>query len=139
MLRLFYSKSRSAGKKACSELLFGDQLISECDKAIHGRNVSHLTFSQYQEMDTQQKSRLNNCVQQWALKARDSLPNDQGVFCLVSHLLKNAHRYFQMEGPYELQTKVLQERNISDDIRQQIIEDFKEANKNIRAVGDLKS
>ena len=111
MIRLFYSKSDSCNQfeergdmqtkssgsqllkaKQCSELLMGEQLISECEKAVSGQHVSHLTFIQYESMDSDEKTRIHNCVHQWALKARNNLPSNHGIFCLVvAHLLRNAH------------------------------------------------
>ena len=82
----------------CSELLLGEQVISEYDKSLKGEQMSHLTFPQYQQMGSEEENRIHNCVRQWAFKARECLPNDYGIFCLViSHLLKNAHHYFEME------------------------------------------
>ena len=96
---------------------------------------------QYQSMSAEQKNRISNRVRQWALKARVSMPlNDHGMFCLVAaHLLKNAHRYFNINKPSELQTHILEDKTISEAMRQKVIQDFKEANKKLRAVNDLKS
>ena len=48
------SQSHSV-KKKCSELVFGDHLISEVDNALKGKPVSHLTFETYQSMDIEAK------------------------------------------------------------------------------------
>ena len=74
--------------KKCSELVFSDQIISECEKLCSGGEMSHLTLMQYQTMSSEERSRIQNRVRQWSLKARQSLPSDHGVFCLVlGHLL----------------------------------------------------
>ena len=137
MLRLFYSKSDDASRsianstqnnveRVCakrvattkkvkySELIMGEQLISELDKCVKDQEMSHLTFEQYEQMDSEQKGRIQNRVRQWALKIRDVLPKDHGLFCLVlAHLLKNAHRYFDLASPSEFQKQLFEERHIS--------------------------
>ena len=134
-----HSRDNDAQKRPCSEHLMAEQIISECEKQISGRNMSHLTFEQYQNMDVEQKSRISNCIRQWALKVRNALPSDHGIFCLVvSHLLKNAHRYFNMNEPSELQRKILENKVLSEDTKQDVISQFKEANKKVREVRDLK-
>ena len=125
--------------KKCSELLMSEQLISECKKTVEGEDMSHLTFLQYEQMDIEDKMKIQNRVQQWALKARQFLPNDHGLFCLVvTHLLKNAHHYFNLKGPSEMQTKILENRSMSEETKQKVLENFKEANKKVREVRDLK-
>ena len=130
----------SLNRTQCSEMLFSEQMISECEKSIAGDQVSHLTFMQYQNMDTEAKSRIHNRVRQWSLKARESLPkDDHGLFCLVvGHLLKNAHRYFKLDGVSDFQHHILEEKSISDITRQKIMDDFKNANQKIREIGHLK-
>ena len=110
--------------------MFAEQLGSECEKALTGEHVSCLTLLQYESMGYKEKNHLNNRIRQWALKARENLWNDHGVFCLVlGHLLHNAHRYFKMDRPSELQEKLLEDRTISECTRQQVITEFKVANK----------
>ena len=101
--------------------------------------MSKLTFLQYQAMDNDEKNKIQNRVRQWSLKARESLPKDHGLFCLVvSHLLKNAHRYFSLEHPSELQTSLLEEK-ISEVTKQKFIEDCKDVNRKVREIRALKS
>ena len=72
-------------KRNCSELLFSEQLMCE---ALKGDDASKLTLLQYKQMMKQEKFRISNRVRQWALKAREYLPNEHGLFCLViGHLL----------------------------------------------------
>ena len=75
--------------------------MSESAKELRGEEISHLTLQQYNSMSVDEKTHIHNRVCQWALKARDSMPNDNhGIFCLVaSHLLKKAHRYFNLSQP----------------------------------------
>ena len=49
-------------RKKSSELVMGDQVISEFEKAMNGKNMSHLTFVQYQNMDNEQKLRMSNRI-----------------------------------------------------------------------------
>ena len=130
----------SQNPKKCSEKLFSEQLVSECQNQLSGESTCHLTLYQYQNMPAEQRNRIQNWVRQWALKARESLPKDyQGIFCLVAaHLLKNAHRYFNMNEPSEFQKYILEQNSISDNTRQKIIENFKETNKSMREVIGLK-
>ena len=60
--------NKDTGKVKCSELLFIEQLISECQKPMQGQSMSQLTFVQYENMDSTQKSKIQNRVRQWALK-----------------------------------------------------------------------
>ena len=125
--------------KTVSENLFSEQIVSECKKTIKGEKPLYLTLKQYQGMDMDQKNRIHNKVRQWSLKARDSLPTDHGIFCLVvSHLLKNAHRYFNLEKPTDIQTFLLSDQNVSEVTKSDMIGKFHEANKKIRQAGDLK-
>ena len=85
----------------------GEQLISECEKVVKGENVSQLTLMQYEMMSHDEKVRLNNHIRQWALKVHELLLHEHGLFCLVvAHLLKNAHRYFKIDGPSDFQQHV---------------------------------
>ena len=121
-----------------SEGLFAEQIVSEIDKSIQGEKMSELTFMQYVNMDNEAKNRINNRVRQWALKARNNLPKDHGMFCLVvSHLLKNAHRYFQIENPSQFQWHLMEP--ISESAKSELFQEFKEANRDIREIGSLKS
>ena len=126
--------------KECSDQIFSEQLVSEYQKQVCGERMSHLTLSQYSSMSGEQRSRINNRVRQWALKARNCMPSDnQGLFVLVAaHLLKNAHRYFNMEKPSDLQMNILSEKTVSDDMKQKILQDFKETNKTLRVINNLK-
>ena len=125
-------------KSRNSDLSLGEELMNDSENRVQGKNGSHLTFEHYQSMDCEQKLKLQNRVRQWALKARSLLPMDHGMFCLVLvHLLKNAHRYFNMERQSNFQTTLIED-NISDGIKQSIIDDFKEVNKRVREVRDLK-
>ena len=94
---------------------------------------------QYQNMSIEQKKKIHNRVQQWALKARDSLPNDHGVFCLVLlHLMKNSHRYFNLEVPSDLQRHILQNQPLKDSKNLTLCDMSKEVNKKLRVACDLK-
>ena len=127
-------------KTKCSEMLFAEEIVCETENLLAGNMVSDLTFQQYQSMDPDCKLRLHNRVRQWALKARNALPNEHGLFVLVvSHLLKNAHRYFKLDHPYNLQEHILEGNSICESTRNKIIQDFKETNKKVRQIGLLKS
>ena len=61
------------------------------------------------------------------------------MFCLVLlHLFKNVHRYFKLDSPSEFQKKLLEDKSLCDTTRQKVIDKFKEANKRICEVRDLK-
>ena len=127
-------------KRSYSELLMGEQIISEYQKVKSGQGMSHLTFLQYSNMDCAEKSRIHNRVWQWALKARSLLPNDQGLFCLILlHLMKNAHQYFNMDNPSDFQNKILEDKHLSETTRQEIIDTYKKANKKMHEVRSFKS
>ena len=126
--------------KQTSDILFTEQIVSESSKLCNGKVMSHLTLLQYQNMSSEQRSHVQNRVRQWALKARHSMPSDDhGLFCLVAaHLLRNAHKYFNLEAASQLQKPVLEEKMVSEPTCQRIIDDFKEANKTLWCIGDLK-
>ena len=42
----------------CSEQIFGEQVISECENSLRGQHVSHLTLMQYQNMSIEQKKKF---------------------------------------------------------------------------------
>ena len=67
------------------------------------------------------------------------MPNDHGIFCLVlDHLLRNAHRYFHLDGPSDFQQHILQSRfGCSADGDK--VEQLKELNKKLRVACNLKS
>ena len=90
---------------------------------------SDLTFLQYQSMSSEQKACISNRVHQWAMKARDSLPNEYSLFSMViAHLLRNAHRYFNLDRPSGFQRDILERNAISDSTKQKFVEEFKEVN-----------
>ena len=102
--------------------------------------MSNLTFMQYQNLDSESRNWIHNRVRQRALKVRNYLPNEHGMFCLVlAHLLKNAHRYFDMQNPSGFQQHILEEKAISDVKKSEIMHEFKVANKEIREVTSLNS
>ena len=73
------------------------------------------------------------------MKARQSLPDEHNLFCIVmSHLLKNSHRYFKMDRPSELQRNFLEEGMLSKESQESLFSTFKKANRQIREVGELK-
>ena len=118
---------------------FDEQEVSEYEPKINNESVSQLTFDMYEDMDSKKKSKLSNCVCQCALKARQYLPTDHGLFCLVvSHLLRNAHRYFKMEKPSDFQHRLLNYGNMPKETREEVIKKCMDANKKVRAVCDLK-
>ena len=126
-------------KRKCSEHLFGEQLISECSNLTNGEYASNLTFLQYQSMSNEERTRLSNRVRQWALKARDGLPKEHSLFCLVvGHLLKNAHRYFKLHSPTELQKHIMHDKSISDANSDVDLDESKNANKKLRMINELK-
>ena len=82
----------------------------------------------------------NVYLHQWLLKAQESLPTDYPMFCLVvGHLLRNAHRYFNIEHPSDFQRKIVEEKSVSEKTRQMIMSEFKLANQKVRQAGILKS
>ena len=100
-------------KREYSQLIFGEQVFGECEKSLKRKPESYLTLKQFESMSHLEKICIQNHVCQWALKARDHLPDDHAIFCLVlAHLLKNAHRYFNFSGPSEMQTNILQMRQL---------------------------
>ena len=121
-------------------MLVTEHSLSDSSKALICEQSSHLSLNQYEAMSTQERSRLQTRVRQWALKARAGFPkDDHGLFCLVAaHLLKNAHRYFCLKEPSDLQMRVLEGKILSETTRQKVIEEFKEANRKLRVIGDLK-
>ena len=129
-----------SNNKEISENIFSEQMISECTKTMQGQNPSHLTLMQYQAMSQEQKSHIINRVRQWALKARECMPSeDQGLFCLVAaHLLRNAHRYFSMETPSDLQLHTLTSKSVAESTKMKLIDECQQANKKLRVIGDLK-
>ena len=132
--------SSNCNENRCSDLLFSEQVVSECEKLIAGENVSELTFRQYQSMDNNAKMCIHNRVRQWALRARNVLPNEHGLFCLVvAHLLKNAHHYFKLKSPSDFQTNILEQNSISENTKNRLVAEFKEANRKIRHIGSLKN
>ena len=74
------------------------------------------------------------------MKARQSMPQqDHGLFCLVAaHLLRNSHKYFKQDKPSEMQVHILEEKTVTESIKQKVIEDFKDTNKKLHVIGDLK-
>ena len=105
-------------ERKCSEQMFSDQVISECDKVVSGDTMSHLTLCQYESMNKEEKLRLHTRVRQWAMKIKDYLPRDHGLYCLITnHLLRNAHREFKMSSPSDLQEFLMKCRDFSDDSR----------------------
>ena len=108
-------------------------MISEFEKLRKPDEVSHLTLLQYENMNSEQKIRLSNRIRQWALKARENLPRDHGVFCLVvAHLLKNSHRYFDLDRPSDIQQQILEDKSMNESTREKMVEQFKDANKKVR-------
>ena len=127
-------------KKIVAKQLFCEKSVTESQTGLNGEPAACLTLQQYQDMDNEEKSHVHNRVRQWSLKARSLLPSDHGIFCLVvSHLLKNAHRYFHMERPSDIQNYLLENQNLSSEMAlKDIIGKFQEANKKVREAGGLK-
>ena len=110
-----------------------------CVKTFQNVIGQCLTYSEYKNMCQSDKLKLHNRVRQWSLKARESLPGEHGLFCLVvAHLLRNAHIYFKLEKPSEMQCKILEEYEISDSTKEKVINTFKEMNQKVREVCTLK-
>ena len=87
-------------------------------------------------------TKLQNRVRQKALRVREGerLPSEYSMFVLVTyHLFKNSHRYFGFSQPSELQQKLIECNSISDETKQNVLADFKEASRRIRDIGTLKS
>ena len=106
---------------------------------IENEDPSDLTYTKFASLSPADKCKLNNRIRQVALRVRGHFPNDHSMFVLVAaHLLRNAHQYFGLSKPSQLQSKILQSKAISDKTKNKIIEDFKEANKKVRGVRTLK-
>ena len=155
--RLFYSRSNERDNRdkiggenvnetvniSTSATSFSNQatcsINSACDQSDALQKSAQLTYKQYECMSSDEKNRLHNRVRQWALKARECLSNEHGLFCLVvSHLLRNAHRYFNIDKQSKMQCKILEQHTTSDEMKEKCVEMFKEANKKLREAGDLK-
>ena len=114
-------------------------MISECEKALVGESYNHLTLLQYEQMNPEEMKRLDNRVRQWASKMKQNIPKDHGVFCLVlKHLLRNAHRPYGLSSPSEIQKSVLCDDKVSDEMKQNICEKFKELNRKVRFLGEMR-
>ena len=129
---------KSFSLRKCSESLFSEQLCSEFEKELNGEEGSHLTLLQFSSMSKDDKIKLNNRVRQWALKVKEHLPRDHGLYCFVTdHLLRNAHREFNFSSVTNIQRYILERRQISEESKEKLVKDFKEANKKVRLAGEL--
>ena len=107
--------------------------------AEDGPSDNVMTYSDYQNLGSEECCRIDNRVRQWAHRARQYLPNQHFLFVLVmAHLLRNAHTYFNMEKPSDMQLKVLQEKSISDELKDNVVKEFKDVSKMVREVKDMK-
>ena len=98
---------------------------------LEGTNFANIT--------NEDQIKLESRVRQAAKRGRKSMPKDHDMFVLVAaHLLKNAHMYFNLKKPSVLQKKVLQKKAVSEEEREKIIDEFKQVNKEIRQVHNLK-
>lgn len=113
----FHDMSSNVNKSSgeTSPLMLGEKICERSEQILQSDTENALTFEKYEQMEINQKNKIKNRVRQWALKARNALPNEHGMFCLVlSHLFKNAHKYFNMEKPSDFQKKLLEDRSISE-------------------------
>lgn len=108
-------------------------------EAFKGDDASKLTLLQYEQMMKQEKFQISNRVRQYVIKARESLPNKHGLFCLViGHLLQNAHRYFNLDSPSDLQLNIMESSFQIKACSNQGNKICKSANRKLREVCDLK-
>ena len=122
------------------KVLNPEQLSNETEQSSTHGNLSNLSLKVYGEMKDESRSKIHNRVRQWSLKVRQAMPKDYRLFCLIlSHLLKNAHRYFQMEKPSELQMKLFHDRCVAHNNREHLLEECKEVNKKVREIRELKN
>ena len=98
-----------------------------------------MSYEQFQSLPSNERTKLDNRVRQWAHRSREHLPKKHFLFCLVlSHLLRNAHTYFNIPNPTDLQLKLFEEKCISDSTKHEFVAEFKEVNKRIREVCEMK-
>ena len=117
-------------------------LESNCNNGCDNMRPSGLTYMKYRNLTPEEVTKLQNRVRQRALRVREGekLPNEYSMFVLVTmHLFKNAHRYFGYTSPSELQAGLMEEIALSNESKEQILSQFKEANQKIRNIGTLKS
>ena len=118
------------------------QDLSLIKKEHSNEKGNTLTYLKYRSLTPEEMAKLQNRVRQKSLQVREGekLPSDYAMFVLVTHhLFCNAHRYFGLPSPTDLQLKLLEERAISNESRNQIVEEFKSANKKIRNICTLKN
>ena len=133
----FGIKSKGNKEKTCKSVL--KQNVREGLQVESDIEDGGMSYEEYRSLAPDSKNKLNNRIRQWAHRSRSHLPNRHFLFCLVlSHLLKNAHTYFNMEKPTTLQMKLLDQKSFSDTYNDTVIADFKEVNKRVREVGEMK-
>ena len=119
--------------------LLNDTEISNLADVITEEDYSDLTFTNYSSLTPSERCKLNNRVRQISHRLKGSLPKSHAMFVLVTaHLLRNAHTYFGLCKPSNLQKKILENCEITPECKEKIIQDFKDANKKVRSVRTLK-
>ena len=74
------------------------------------------------------------------IREGDNLPNDYTMFVLVTlHLFKNAHRYFGLTSPTDMQMNLIEELSTSTFSREEAVAEFKDASLKIRNISTLKN
>ena len=98
-----------------------------------------MTFDQYNNLSVAERNKLDNRIRQWAHRCKKYLPSKHVLFVLLmAHLLRNAHTYFDLDQPSDIQCKVLESKCISDETKEKIVSEYKCANKKVREIKDMK-
>ena len=99
----------------------------------------HLSLSDYKSLSGIEKKRLEDRVRQCASRAREYLPStDHGIFCLtLQHLARNAHKYFDINEPTEIQNYVMNTGIRAS--KKELLSEFKEVNQKVRAAGEMRA
>ena len=85
-------------------------------------------------MSAEEKVRQQNRIRQFAYKVREKMPKDYESYCLVAaHLIKNAHRYYNVESDVKSQVGVKMEQDSND-----VDSECKTVNKKLREIRTLK-
>ena len=116
----------------------------KADEELDLKNIltEEVKVSPSKLLSTEEKVKQQNRVRQLAYKARKAMPKDHRMYCLVAaHLLKNAHRYCNVEP--EEAAKIKQEvedvkKSVVDDENNSSAEYCREINKRLREIRTLK-
>ena len=94
-----------------------------------------LTEEKQKPLSTEDKIKEQNRIRQFALRARVVMPKDYKSFCLVAaHLVKNAHRYWDVDKPAEIKEENSTDNNMEHDSASEC----KEINRKLRTIRTLK-